>query len=172
MWDEEDDEDELEPANLMLGRREVAAIDAALGTIESTLAELVEQCTRQPADPTELGPRQEAFCRETLMRLLQNPQLMRDEPMYDNASEALRALDQLRPRLRRLQRIADNANRIEWALSEHVLFAAHVGYFALQAGGRAHGLEALHADLSPRRRGSRPAEDGDVMGLGEELPPD
>lgn len=171
MWEEEDeDEDDFEAVQLTLDRQQLAAIDVALGAIESTLADLVEHAKRDPADPTELGGRQEIFCRETLMRLVQNPHLTAGEPLYDTANEALRALDQLRPRLTRLQRLGEEATRIESMLSEHVLFVAHMGYFALRAKDQARGLEALHAGLSWRRRG-RNDRDFDVSPGFDEDPP-
>lgn len=170
MWNEEEDEDDFEPVTLTLSRQQLAAIDAALGTIESTLADLVEQSTRIPPDPTELGGRQEIFCRETLMRMVQNPHLAEGETMYDTANEALRALDQLRPRLARMSRLGGNAEKIEWALSEHILFAAMLGYGALQSRGQHHGLEALRADLSWRRRGRNDRDFDPPSRFDDELP--
>lgn len=172
MWEEDDDGDEFEPLRLTLSGQQLAAVDTALGAIETGLAELVEYARREPVDPTELGGRQEIFCRETLMRLVQNPHLTAGETMYDTANESLRALDQLRPRLKRLQRLGEEATRIESMLSEHVLFVAHMGYFALRAKDQARGLEALHAGLSWRRRG-RNDRDFDVSpGFDEDLPED
>lgn len=170
MWDDDEDEEGFEPDGLTLSRRQLAAIDGALGTIEATLAEAIERSMRGPVEPVELGGRQEIFCRETLMRLLQNPQLSVGDPLFDGASEALRALDQLRPRLRRLQHLGVSAGRMEWSLSEHVLLAAHSGYAALRASGRHHGLEALHAGLSWRRRGPLPGDCDDSPGF-DEVPP-
>lgn len=170
MWEDEDEDDERESATLTLDRQQLAALDAAMATIEATLAELVEHARRVAADPVELGGRQEIFCREALMRLMQNPQLTAGDPMFDTAHEALRALDQLRPGLQRLQRLGGHGTRIESMLGGHVLSSALIGYALLDANGQARGLEALRAGLSWRRRGRIDGDVDDSPGFDEELP--
>jgi hypothetical protein len=158
-----------EPLSLTLPRTQLVAIDNALDLVESQLArlltldeeydedddELPERPTQRPFEPVEetrLGGEQERFCRETLMRLLLNPQL--DVSDIPHANEALRALDQLRPRLVRLQRLGERASHAHSVLSEHVKFCAMIGYGTLQNAGQHHGLEVLRdAMWSPRRRG-------------------
>lgn len=170
MWEDEDEDDELEPVTLTLDRQQLAAIDAAMATIEATLAELVEHATRAAADPVELGGRQEIFCRETLMRLMQNPHLTAGDPMFETAHEALRALDQLRSRLQRLQRLGGQATQVESMLGGHLLIAALSGYALLQSRGQAHGLERLRDGLSWRRRGRDHGDVDDSPGFDEDLP--
>lgn len=155
-----------EPLSLTLPRTQLVAIDNALDLVESQLARLLtldeeydedddERPTQRPfkpAEETRLGGEQERFCRETLMRLLLNPQL--DVADIPDANEALRALDQLRPRLVRLQRLGERASHAHSVLSEHVMFCAMIGYGTLQSAGQHHGLELLRdAMWSPRRRG-------------------
>jgi hypothetical protein len=66
----------------------------------------------------------------------------------------LRALDQLRPRLVRLQRLGERASHAHSVLSEHVIFCAMIGYGTLQNADQHHGLEPLREAMwSPRRRG-------------------
>jgi hypothetical protein len=156
-----------EPVSLTLPRNQLVAIDNALDLVESQLErlltldeeydeddELPERPTQRPfkpAEETRLGGAQERFCRETLMRLLLNPQL--DVSDIPEANEVLRALDQLRPRLVRLQRLGERASHAHSVLSEHVMFCAMIGYGTLQNANQHHGLEPLRdAVWSPRRR--------------------
>lgn len=55
----------------------------------------------------EEGAKSEAFCRETLPALQQNPQIVPARLNLGEALADLRALDQLRPRLARLQRLTE-----------------------------------------------------------------
>ncbi|KQY55056.1 hypothetical protein [Lysobacter sp. Root494] len=158
-----------EPVSLTLPRTQLVAIDNALDLVESQLErlltldeeydeddELPERPTQRPFKPVEetrLGPEQERFCRETLMRLLLNPQL--DVSDIPHANEALRALDQLRPRLVRLQRLGERASHAHSVLSEHVMLCALIGYGTLRNADQHHGLEPLReATRARRRRGS------------------
>ena len=158
-----------ERISLTLGRAQLAAIDNAMDAIETHLERLLtidddydeddderpQRPTSRPFTPapeTRLGAKQEMFCRETLMRVLQNPQL--DASDIADATEVLRALDQLRPRLVRLQRLGERASHAHSALSEHVVMCALLGYGLLEIAGRHHGLEPLREAMrSPRRRG-------------------
>ena len=158
-----------ERISLTLNRAQLVAIDNAIEAIESNLErlltideaydedddELPQRPTSRPFTPaqeTRLGGRQESFCRETLMRLLQNPQL--DASDISDAGEVLRALDQLRPRLVRLQRLGERASHAHSALSEHVMMCALMGYRLLEHAGRHDGLQTLREAMwSPLRRG-------------------
>lgn len=158
-----------ERLSLTLSRAQLVAIDKAMDAIESNMERLLtigeefdeddDEPPRRPtsrpfkpAEETRLGGRRESFCRETLMRVLQNPQL--DASDLSDASEVLRALDQLRPRLVRQQRLGERASHGHSALSEHVMMCGLLGYGLLEAAGRHHGLESLREAMwSPRRRG-------------------
>ncbi|HEX5664015.1 MAG TPA: hypothetical protein VFX93_11025, partial [Xanthomonadaceae bacterium] len=107
--------------SLTLNLRQLRAIDEAMDVVESHLERLLtvdEECDEddeelpgrptlrsfQPMPETRLQGDAERFCRETLMRLVLNPQLDAEGMGVADAGEMLRALDQLRPRLERLQR--------------------------------------------------------------------
>lgn len=155
-----------ERISLTLDRSQLHAIDRAMDAIESHLERLLaagedydedddgppQRPTQRPfesAQETRLGARQESFCRETLMRVLQNPQL--DASEIADAAEVLRALDQLRPRLVRLQRLGERASNAHSELSRHVVVSAVLGYSMLEAAGRHHGLEGLREQMWARR---------------------
>jgi hypothetical protein len=97
---------------------------------------------------TRLQGDAERFCRETLMRLMLNPQLDAEGLGMSDAGEMLRALDQMRPRLERLQRLGGRASHAQSALSESLM----LGYALLESADRHEGLERLRVAWQPRRR--------------------
>lgn len=62
------------------------------------------------------GPKSETFCRQTLTVLAQNPQVIPPSIDLAEAQADLAALDRLRPRLARLQRLAERGQDSEDAL--------------------------------------------------------
>src|SRR5262249_28737181 len=111
-----------------------------------------------------MGPKSEAFCRQTLTVLQQNPQIVPPNvsmPLAE-ATADLTALEQLRPRLIRLARLSERAADTETALGSDVMVVALQGYSLLKLTGRAEGLEPLRQELSGRfmkasRRAAEPA---------------
>lgn len=158
--------------SLTMSLRKLRAIDEAMDVVESHLERLLavdEECDEddeelperptlrsfQPMPETRLQGDAERFCRETLMRLVLNPQLDAEGVGVADAGEMLRALDQLRPRLERLQRLGDRASHAHSALSESLMTAATLGYALLESADRHEGLERLRAAWQPRRRRNR-----------------
>lgn len=166
-----DDEYE-ERLSLTLSPRRLRVIDESLDVVESQLErlltageeidtdddELPERPSQRPFEPmqeTRLSADGERFCRETLMRLASNPQLDAEDMGIANAGEMLRALDQLRPRLVRLQRLGDRASHAHSMLSENLLIAATLGYAMLQTADLHDGLESLRDAMRPASRRRR-----------------
>ena len=161
--------DDHERLSLTLNPRRLRAIDEAMDVVESHLErlltvdeefdeELPDRPTRRPFQPmpeTRLQGDAERFCRATLMRLVLNPQLDAEGLGVADAGEMLRALDQLRPRLERLQRLGERASHAQSALSESLMTAATLGYGVLESADRHEGLERLRAAWQPRRRRNR-----------------
>jgi hypothetical protein len=98
----------------------------------------------------KMGDRSEAFCRETLMVLAQNPQLL--PPSFDlaEAQNDLAHLDKVRPFAARLRRLLEKADDGETALGSDVMSAALEGYATLKVSGRGAGLDALRQGMSAR----------------------
>lgn len=160
-----------EPLSLTLGLRKLRAIDEAMDVIESHLERMLtvdeefdddddepQRPTERPfvpMDETRLGGEAERFCREALMRLLANPQLDAEGMGLADSGEVLRALDQLRPRLVRLQRLGERASHAHSALSQSLLVASMLAYRMLESADRHEGLEQLHNRLHQRRRSRR-----------------
>jgi hypothetical protein len=151
--------------SLALSADDLEAIDAALSALEARLTGLV---ALQPDDRrglTKMGDKSEAFCRQTLTVLAQNPQVI--PPSFDlvEARADLAAVDVLRPRLARLRRLTERAEDSEMALGSDVMIASLEGYALLKVSGRNQGLEGLRQSLSARfgkvaRRAEPPAPAG------------
>ena len=80
-------------------------------------------------------------------------------PGLAEAQTDLRALDQIRPVLARLQRLSERASDSEMALGSDLMSVALEGYGLLKVSGRNRGLEGASEALSARfaRRRSAPA---------------
>jgi hypothetical protein len=108
-----------------------------------------------------MGERSESLCRQTLMLLGQNAQLI--PPGYDlaEAQHDLATCDLRHPRFSRLQQLPRKAEDTEMALGSDILIAALEGYALAKAIGKGVGLDALKETMatrfSGRRRTSRPA---------------
>lgn len=97
-----------------------------------------------------MGAKSEQFCRQTLDVLGQNPQVVPASIGLADAQADLATLDRLRPRLARLQRLAERAQDSEIALGSDIMSLALEGYALLKVAGRNQGLEALRRYLGSR----------------------
>ncbi len=136
--------------SLALNADDLDAIDAALSALEARLAGLVALQPEDRRGLTKMGDKSEAFCRQTLTVLQQNPQVI--PPSFDlvEARADLAAVDVLRPRLARLRRLTERAEDSEMALGSDVMNASLEGYALLKVSGRNQGLEGLRQSLSAR----------------------
>lgn len=145
--------------SIALSDEDIAAINTALGDIESRLAGLVALDNQARRELTKMGDKSEAFVRQTLMVLEQNPDIVPDAIGLPEAVGDLRALDQLRPVAARLQRLSERVSDSRMALGSDAMNTALQGYALLKLAGRNKGLEALSQALSTRfSRGPRSAE--------------
>ena len=136
--------------SLALSADDLDAIDAALSALEARLTALVALQPEERRGLTKMGDKSEAFCRQTLTVLAQNPQVI--PPSFDlvEARADLAAVDELRPRLARLRRLTERAEDSEMALGSDVMNASLEGYALLKVSGRNQGLEGLRQALSAR----------------------
>lgn len=136
--------------SLAFSADDLDAIDAALSALEARLTALVALQPEERRGLTKMGDKSEAFCRQTLTVLAQNPQVI--PPSFDlvEARADLAAVDVLRPRLARLRRLTERAEDSEMALGSDVMNASLEGYALLKVSGRNQGLEGLRQALSAR----------------------
>ena len=136
--------------SLVLPVAKLTALDNALTALEAACSDLVamDPITRKRLN--RMGDKSEAFCRQTLTVMSQNPQIVAPSLGLAGAQADLLALDQLRPRSTRLKRVAERMADTETLLGGDVFAAALEGYGMLKVAGKSQGLNALQSGLSER----------------------
>lgn len=135
---------------LNLSESQLQAVDAALKELETQLAGLVALApgVRKRARP--MGDKSEAFCRQALRVLGENPKLV---PATMDVAEAQRDLDmrdRLRPRAIRMARLMARMDDTDFALGSDAMLVATQGYALLKVVGKGQGLDEVCRDLGTR----------------------
>nr|WP_246191734.1 hypothetical protein [Pseudoxanthomonas gei] len=128
----------------------MAAADQALTTLEEAFAGFIALEVSERRSLSRMGGKSEQFCRQTLTLLGDNPQIVPASIGVGDAQADLLALDRLRPRLVRLQKLAERAEDSETALGSDIMSLALEGYALLKVAGRSQGLEGARKDLANR----------------------
>jgi len=136
--------------SLKLTDAQLTAVDAALTEIETQLAGLIAMPTQQKRGLKKMGRKSEAFCRQALRVLEQNPQMVPANVPLADAVANLESLEQLRPRMVRLARLSERAYDTDIALGSDVMGVALQGYSLMKLTGRTEGIEGLRQALGGR----------------------
>jgi hypothetical protein len=144
--------------SLNLSDADYAEVDAALTTLETKLAGLIDLPTDVRRGLSKMGDKSEAFCRQTLVVLAQNPQVVPPGLDLPEAQRDLAALDALRSRTTRLRQLLGRAEDSEMALGSDVMSASLDGYAMLKVLGKGSGLDALRKNMATRFARSAPAD--------------
>jgi hypothetical protein len=128
----------------------LSAIDTAISTLEGELQGLVDLSADERRGLPKMGDKSEAFCRQTLNVLAQNPQVVPPSLDLAEAQRDLQALDTLRSRSLRLRQLVGRVEDTELALGSDVMSAALDGYALLKVLGKGSGLEALRKEVGAR----------------------
>ncbi len=129
---------------------DLAAIAAAITTLQEKLGGLIELSVDQRRSLTKMGDKSEAFCRQTLIVLAQNKQIIPPELDLAEAERDLHNLDLLRPHLANLRQLVSKADDTEMALGSDILSAALEGYALAKVFGKGAGLDALKEAMAGR----------------------
>jgi ribosome biogenesis GTPase A len=136
--------------SLTLTDQQLSAIDDALTTLERQLIKLISLHPQQRRTLVKMGDKSEAFCRKTLLLLADNPQIVPPNLEVNEAKADLLIIDQLRPRMMRLQRLAERTHDTQAALGNDLMAFALEGYSLLKVNGKDQELEDLRRGLSAR----------------------
>ena len=128
----------------------LAAIAAHLDGLEEALAGLIELSVEERRNLAKMGDKSEAFCRQTLIILDQNRQLIPPGIDLDEALNDLRTLDVLRPLLERMRRLTGRGDDTEMALGSDVMTTSLEGYGVARVLGKGAGLDALRETMALR----------------------
>lgn len=151
----------LPPATLTI-------VDNAMVALETALTQLVALEQKERLRMAKMGGKSEAFCRQTLSVIAQNPQIVNPSLGLPGAQADLVALDALRPRRQRLQRLLERMQDTETLLGGDVLATALEAYGLLKVSGKSQGLASLRAGLGARfKRAARRAANDEDASAGE-----
>ena len=142
--------------SLTLTDAQLQAADAALTQLEAAFTGLIALQGEERIGMNRMGVKSEQFCRQTLGILGLNPQIVPASVKVTDAQADLIALDRLRPRLQRLQKLVERAQDSQDALGSDIMSLSLEGYALLKIAGKNQGLEALRKDLSIRFNRSKP----------------
>ncbi len=153
--------------NLTLTETQIAAVNAALTTLETELTGLIALSEMDKRRMRKMGIKSESFSRQALQVISQNPQMIPANVPVNKAIADLKVLDQLRPVLTRLTSLCERGNDTDAALGNDIMTVALQAYGLLKLTGRSEGLESLRRDLSGRfsggRRPSKPTDGPEVQ---------
>lgn len=136
--------------DLALSAESLVAIDEALNVLETHLAGLVALPLDQRRQLTKMGDKSEAFCRQALHVMGENPGILPRNFDLDGLRRDLALLDSLRPRALRVTRLHEKLRDTETALGSDLMTNGWEGYAFLKIAGKGEGLEALRQMLSAR----------------------
>lgn len=136
--------------SLNLTDAQLQAVDTALTELETQLSGLIALTLPQKRSLRKMGEKSESFCRQALLVLEQNPQLVPANVLAAGALDDLVALDRLRPRLARLTRLSERAGDTDVALGSDVMTTSLQVYAQLKLTARSEGMEAVRNDLRTR----------------------
>lgn len=146
--------------DLELGSEALAAIDAALATLEQQLSGLKGLTVTQRRKLTKMGQKSEAFCRQAVVAFAENPGVLPRNFDLEAYARDLTALDLLRPRAQRVARLHERMRDSEIALGSDLMVNSLEGYAVMKVAGKGEGLRSLRQMLSARfarnGRGSTP----------------
>jgi hypothetical protein len=137
---------------------QLQAIDTAIAELETQFAGLIALTKPQKQALRKMGDKSEAFCRQAMRVLEQNPQLAPPNLVAAAPLQDLAALDALRPRMVRIARLSERAADTDLALGSDVMDASLKVYGLLKLTGRSEGLDGLRRELGNRfHRTGKPA---------------
>jgi hypothetical protein len=139
------------PITLTYTPDQITAIDQTLSQLENQLQGLVSLSIGARRTASKMGPKSEAFCRQTVNALRLYPQIVPPSIRVDEAHSCLDTLDQLRPLFQRLHRLSDRSTDTALALGSEAMVAALQGYGVMKSVGRSQGLDALRRELGVQR---------------------
>lgn len=136
--------------DLSITNEAFGVIDSALDALENQLAPLRALTPDQRRQLTKMGDKSEAFCRQAVDVLGQNPGILPVNFDYPGFRRDLAMLDALRPRLVRLARLQERADDTVMALGSDLMTNALEGYAFLKIAGKGEGLDSLRKMMSAR----------------------
>ncbi|MBD9477880.1 hypothetical protein [Pseudoxanthomonas sp. PXM02] len=142
--------------SLNYSENSLEVIDAALAVLDTEFANLIGLTNDERRQLNKMGDKSEAFCRQAVVVFSENSSVLPRNFDLQGYLDDLKALDELRPRLMRVQRLYERMLDSEMALGSDLMAGSLEGYAVLKISGEGEGLDHLRKILSNRfRRTSR-----------------
>lgn len=125
-------------------------LDTALTTVETLMGTFIDLTPDQRQDITKMGDKSEAFCRQCITVLAQNPGVLPGNFNLAELQADLANLDKVRVRLTRLQQATEKADDTEMALGSDIMVGCLEGYAQLKVSGLGAGLDELRRQMRVR----------------------
>jgi hypothetical protein len=135
---------------MSMSEAQLNALDVTLTELETQLAGLVALPEGAKRRYAQLGERSEAFCRQALRVMAENPQLIPPQMDVGEAVRELNLRDALRVRAVRLSKLMSRLQDTDFALGSDAMQVASQGYSLLKVIGRAQGLNEARKNLGTR----------------------
>ncbi|MEF8697958.1 MAG: hypothetical protein V5B32_10005 [Candidatus Accumulibacter sp. UW26] len=136
--------------SLAFSAEDIATIRAAIATLEEKWKQLIHLSVDERHSLNKMGDKSEAACRQTLIILANNPNILPPDFNLAEAQQDLAALDQLRPLFASIHQLSATARDTEMALGSDFLSAMLEGYALSKAAGSGNALDALREAMSNR----------------------
>jgi len=135
---------------MSLTSENLGAIDNSLSAIEQQLSSLIGLTPDLRRQLTKTGDKSEAFCRQAVDVLGENPGILPRDFDFPGLRRDLQILDVLRPRIIRVRKLQQLLDDSEMALGSDVMSGALEGYSFLKVAGKGKGLDELKKMLAVR----------------------
>ena len=136
--------------SLTLTPEKLATIADLLTRLEEELADLIELSVEERKNLAKMGDRSEAFCRQALIVLDQNRQLLPPGIDVDEAMNDLRTFDALSPISERVNRLGGRIDDTKMAAGSDAMTTSLEGYGVARVLGKGAGLDALRETMAVR----------------------
>lgn len=136
--------------SFQISTTDLAAVDAALKSLEDKLTGLIDLSTEQRSAVVKMGDKSEAFCRKAVEVLSNNPGVLPGNFNMAEMRRDLAAFDTLRPRLNRFEKLYERMRDSQLALGSDLMSASLEGYAFLKIAGKGEGLDMARKALGAR----------------------
>jgi hypothetical protein len=136
--------------DMSLTSENLGAIDNALSAIEQQLSSLIGLTPDLRRQLTKMGDKSEAFCRQAVDVLGENPGILPRDFDFPGLRRDLQMLDVLRPRIIRMRKLQQLLNDSEMAPGSDAISGALEGYSFLKVADKGKGLDELKKMLAAR----------------------
>ena len=133
-----------------LTEAKVASVLTKINALEQEMDFLMDLTVTHRKELTKMGPKSEAFCRQTAVVLAENGPSLPATYQLHLLQDDIASIDLVRPLFTRLNQLMEKAGDTEMAIGSDIMAGALEGYGVLKVTGKGAGLDDLRAQMSAR----------------------